>query len=398
MSEKELEERRDMLECYLRCLCQNPYIVTSPLISNFFRDAQKETFLNEYDDDIETQLAIYFLDGTKSLIHCTPGDGTSVILKRLADKIGVGSYIIKQFGLFIVAKSDINQFKAIRWLQDIECPSISLHTASASLPKKTLKIVIRKNYWDREVDKTLCQDRSAVNLLYIQALAEVDSWKYHSKIFESNSVHMWTPPSQEFCTKLRKLQEERSFFEALKHCQAHPRYGLFYFEECASDYPVQNTKTRLAVGNRQIFLLYQIHGSGPYVESSFKVNRIRGWKLQHEDKNGTQPRLSWEYLMSQDNLKWITVFGEQSLLLSLCLQSMVSEIVKSRDAFAKDNPVSNVRSTVTSADLTSTPSSTRSSIDESFLTTTPGSKTSRSKSISSSFDNDAFSTITDDDL
>lgn len=411
MSEKELEERRDMLEGYLRFLSQNHHIANSQLVSTFFREAQKETFLSENQDEINTQLTIYSPDGTKACVHCTPGDSSSLILERLHEKLDVPNYIIRHFGLFIVTKSSTNPYKVLRWLQEFECPSISLHYASKSSGKKPLKIILRRNYWDIELDKQLCLDRSASKLLYSQALAESDMWK-NSENLEGKENH-WSPLAEGFWLKLKLLQEEHKVLEIIKLCQLQSRYGLLYFEECTSDYPMKSTKIKLAVGNRQLFILYQINDAGPFVESSFRVNRIRCWKLlNNKDKNGAVAKLSFEYLMARDHLQWITVYSDQSVLLSLCLQSMVDEIVKSLQT-------QNIHSVASSSSLVKKwpeKTSSNGSSDSAYLAspnvslesfsslnTTPSPlttiKTYRSKSISSSsFDNDAFNTITDEDL
>ena len=43
-----------------------------------------------------------------------------------------------------------------------------------------------------------------------------------------------------------------------------------------------------------------------------------------------QPKLelSFEYLLSKDRLQWITVHSSQVIFLSLCLQSMVEELMR----------------------------------------------------------------------
>lgn len=43
-----------------------------------------------------------------------------------------------------------------------------------------------------------------------------------------------------------------------------------------------------------------------------------------------QPKLelSFEYLLSKDKLQWITVHSSQVIFLSLCLQSMVEELMR----------------------------------------------------------------------
>jgi sorting nexin-17 len=37
--------------------------------------------------------------------------------------------------------------------------------------------------------------------------------------------------------------------------------------------------------------------------------------------------LSFEYLVSKDRLEWVTISSEQAILISVCLQSMVDELL-----------------------------------------------------------------------
>lgn len=49
-----------------------------------------------------------------------------------------------------------------------------------------------------------------------------------------------------------------------------------------------------------------------------------------KEHNVDQPKLelSFEYLLSKDRLQWITVDSPQVIFLSLCLQSMVEELMR----------------------------------------------------------------------
>ena len=45
---------------------------------------------------------------------------------------------------------------------------------------------------------------------------------------------------------------------------------------------------------------------------------------------GSQLELSFEYLVTPDTLEWVTVVSHQAILMSMCLQSMVEELVRIR--------------------------------------------------------------------
>jgi len=40
-----------------------------------------------------------------------------------------------------------------------------------------------------------------------------------------------------------------------------------------------------------------------------------------------QLELSFQYLMTKDRLQWITISSQQAILMSVCLQSMVDELL-----------------------------------------------------------------------
>ncbi|CAN7976062.1 unnamed protein product, partial [Ixodes persulcatus] len=75
-------------------------------------------------------------------------------------------------------------------------------------------------------------------------------------------------------------------------------------------------------------------------EVSFRVTRIRCWRIttavstflcgdmqQEVNGEGQRLELSFEYLMSKNKLQWVTVVSSQAILLSVCLQGMVGELL-----------------------------------------------------------------------
>lgn len=45
----------------------------------------------------------------------------------------------------------------------------------------------------------------------------------------------------------------------------------------------------------------------------------------------TTMELSFEYLMAKNSLQWITIRSEHAMLISVCLQSIVDELLNQRD-------------------------------------------------------------------
>lgn len=55
--------------------------------------------------------------------------------------------------------------------------------------------------------------------------------------------------------------------------------------------------------------------------------------------SNSSSELSFEYLMSKDRLQWITVSSEQAILMSVCLQSMVDELLLKRNGVKRKNSI-----------------------------------------------------------
>ena len=118
-------------------------------------------------------------------------------------------------------------------------------------------------------------------------------------------------------------------------------YGYMIFRPGICDYPEPHTRATLALG-RSCLNMRLYTPSGEIKEVVFKVTRIRCWRIMTSGKpliNGPPGRLcrpdlesklelSFEYLVAADKLQWITVVSSQAILMSLCLQSMVEELVR----------------------------------------------------------------------
>ena len=112
------------------------------------------------------------------------------------------------------------------------------------------------------------------------------------------------------------------------------------FKPGICDYPEPHTRATLALG-RSCLNMRLYTPSGEIKEVVFKVTRIRCWRIMTSGKPLNAPatrlkpeildsklELSFEYLVSADKLQWVTVVSNQAILMSLCLQSMVEELVR----------------------------------------------------------------------
>ena len=114
-------------------------------------------------------------------------------------------------------------------------------------------------------------------------------------------------------------------------------YGYLVFRPGICDYPEPYTRATLALG-RSCLNMRLYTPSGEIKEVVFKVTRIRCWRIMTAGKpvvggaaradQGAKLELSFEYLVAADKLQWITVVSGQAILMSLCLQSMVEELVR----------------------------------------------------------------------
>ncbi|KRY35351.1 Sorting nexin-17 [Trichinella spiralis] len=277
-----LNERREALQEYLRTVFSIKEVTRNIRVQQFFLDAQRES-ASLAARQLSNEVPVYLLDGSKYIIQCCPGDSTNVLLERLAVIVGLPIELTRHFGLFIVTKSEVFPYKIdyVRLKVDIICRQGCLAFAS----RKCRWQLIDENYFI-----SLMKNTDAVN-------------------------------NQD---------------EYLRCCQEQPWYGFVFFEQCFCSYPKLNTVAHVAVGNRRLLILHEVSQAscGEIKEITFRVTRIRSWRLSILSIHGSQD-LSFEYLFSNNHLEWITLRSSQSVLISRCLQSMIEEIVSSQaDAIA----------------------------------------------------------------
>ncbi|EEC10012.1 sorting nexin, putative, partial [Ixodes scapularis] len=115
-------------------------------------------------------------------------------------------------------------------------------------------------------------------------------------------------------------------------------YGYLQFAPCHCDYPQPDTRVLISAGGRELNFRLAL-AQDQVKEVSFRVTRIRCWRITTAvstflgtaaaSLGHTQQRLelSFEYLMSKNKLQWVTVVSSQAILLSVCLQGMVGELL-----------------------------------------------------------------------
>lgn len=321
------EERRLSLEKYIQTIGQNPIVNNSGMLNGFLLNAQQETIGGPSNNEV---MDIFLMNGCKRTINVSTRDHSGEVLKKVYKQLKLSEQYYSYFVLFIVAQDEANSIHLLRKLQDFESPFITikhLHIIGS-------RIVLGKNYWDIGYDLKLMNDEVATNLLYIQAIAEIQ-WG-------------WIHITDELKSQLNILQKQGKEKEYLDIVRSSKYYGYIQFAPCFCDYPQPNSRVLIAIGRNELNL--RILFNEEQHEKVFKVSRMRCWRittLQNGSERGGEEsddfnlELSFEYLIAKNQLQWITVISEQAILMSVCLQAMIDELLsKTIDSSNKIQEVS----------------------------------------------------------
>lgn len=66
------------------------------------------------------------------------------------------------------------------------------------------------------------------------------------------------------------------------------------------------------------------------VLKSFQLTRIRCWKVDQSDTDNNVSYLMFDYLIAQEQMRWITIKTSKAILMSMSLQSAVDELLRLR--------------------------------------------------------------------
>nr|XP_021150192.1 sorting nexin-17 [Columba livia] len=179
-------------------------------------------------------------------------------------------------------------------------------------------------YWDSSYDDDVMEHRVGLNLLYVQTVSDIE--------------HGWILVNKDQHRQLKSLQEKVSKKEFIRLAQTLKYYGYLKFDPCVTDFPEKGCHVVVSAGNNE--LNFQVRLPNEQIkEGSFKVTRMRCWRVtssvpMSNGPSGSSPgksevklELAFEYLMSKDRLQWVTITSPQAIMLSICLQSMVDELM-----------------------------------------------------------------------
>ncbi|XP_053382758.1 sorting nexin-17-like isoform X1 [Mercenaria mercenaria] len=323
-----LDERRLMLERYIQIVSQEAAIANSDVFNSFLLTAQQET---QKEQPENVSLDVYLMNGHKISVNIISTDQTEDVLETVASQIDLPDDFVYYFGLYLVRKEDDSETSIVRKLQDFESPSISLKSANL---KGVHRIVLRKCFWDSSFDDELLANKVAMNLLYVQAVSDID--------------RQWVLATKDQKEHLKSLQQKGSKREFLRLARTLKHYGYIQFHPCTADYPQANSRVVIAAGNKELNFRILVKPDA-FKEAVFKITRIRCWRItttvadDSDNPDSSLLELSFEYLIAKDTLQWITVQSEQAILMSMCLQGMVEELIMKKQGRKIKKPSDRVR-------------------------------------------------------
>lgn len=343
LTNSQVECRRQALEHYLQIIGQDARITKMSAFQNFLIAAQLETALAEgvfedyfgygSSDDGEGAgtgeefrrvvcLEVTLPNGYQLQVNCRVNDNASGLLEKAMSRLSLPTEMLSYFCLFLVRREARDSLVLLRKLMDFETPFIS------RLYNQPCQIQVRKSYWNPNYDKILMKNPIALNMLFIQTVMEVE--------------REWIIAPPEIQNKMKTLQEYGMKKEYIQLAEKLPSYGCVQFLTSTVDYPEKDTKALITIGNKELSM--RTVTQDKILETKFRVTRMRVWRVtaihntQTQDSSSatkdkqTNLQLSFEYLMSKQNLKWITIHSPQAMLMSVCLQEMVNELLNYSDS------------------------------------------------------------------
>ncbi|ROT74937.1 Sorting nexin-17 [Penaeus vannamei] len=283
LSPSQTEERRLSLEKYILQLSQDQRVLNNDVFNGFLVSAQNETQRAGGSQD-----------------------------EKVCSHIHLPNELVYYFALFLVKKEE-NDLIVVKRLQDFESPYISQRCV-----KGMHRIVLRKNYWDPSIDLEVMNDCVGLNLLYAQTVQDVERG--------------WVLTNREIQRQLAALQAKGAKKEYMELARALKYYGYLQFQQCTCNFPKPNTPVLISAGNRELNFRIECE-DGSVKEGNFKVTRGRNVNLE----------LSFEYLMSREDMRWVTVTSPQAVLMSMCLQGMVQELLTRKRGHKVRTPSKRVR-------------------------------------------------------
>eukprot|EP00039_Didymoeca_costata_P006144 m.87789 g.87789 ORF g.87789 m.87789 type:complete len:500 (+) comp13129_c2_seq6:234-1733(+) len=307
--------RRHQLQRWLQKIGAQPIIVNGETFQTFLLNAQKEVQKGPEED---VQLEIFLVNGKSIKVDIVSTDQTDDVLETAASVIGLQADLTYYFGLYLV--EDVTGKVTIRKLQDFESPYVSLKRAD---PEH--RVQLRKAYWSPSMDKNLYDDAIALNLIYIETIADI----------KKGTVSV-TDDVADDLANFRAQKDRQAFLSIASKLKG---YSHTAFGSAISNFPEDNTKCKASLGAFHLVLTLE-NGK----EHIFQVQRMRCWRTSSipEDKekhpssgypeiDGKQAlvEMEFEYFFEQkQKMGWVKLVCSQTIHIAMCLQFMVEEMLR----------------------------------------------------------------------
>ncbi|XP_041104659.1 sorting nexin-31-like [Polyodon spathula] len=319
MTETMEDERRLLLEQYLQKVSANSSISTHDVYT-FLRKMQQETFKIPIQNCV---LEVLLPDGDKVTADIQSSDPAERVLEIVFCKMELPRHMLGYFNLFLVEGVSGGQYSVLKRLAPFELPYVTLK----SVNDEQCRIMIRKSYFDPDIDRTVMENSRGLNLLYLQAVSDM-------------GMGCWTPTNKQLL-KLRSLQETGQKKEFLEVAQQVKHYGYMQAEACICEHPEPNSPTVVRVGFEEINCCAKLL-SNQAEETSFEISKVKCWSVRLLGTSTRNPseegdiklEFSFEYCYGNDTWKWITIHTHQAFLLSTFMRQVQAEhAAKNLDLF-----------------------------------------------------------------
>ncbi|XP_065911669.1 sorting nexin-17-like [Dysidea avara] len=306
LSQVAQEERRYALEKYLQQASQDSLIGKSGLLQSYLLQCQQATWSLRNDT---VDLEVFLMNDKSTTVKVKVTDCSDDVLEKVAKKIELLEDFTYYFALFFDKYDEASKsWQAIRYCQPFESPYATLNYSLDD--GKQYRISIRKAFWNNQYIDNLLTDRTARNLLYVEAIASLDGHNLEA--------------SPQVRTSLSTLQSKGSKKEFMELMRTVPQYGYIQINNITISHPEEGCTGFLRIGEDNM-VVYTEKATNTYQVYKYKVQRIKCWKVSTLDDLSVQ--LSFNYLLSKDSLDWIYITGPHTIYLSMLLQSVVSELI-----------------------------------------------------------------------
>lgn len=337
LTSSQLEERRVLLEKYMQLIGQNPMLTSSELLITFLFKAQQETHAVKMH---EVEIEISLMNGYRIPLSVSSIDSSNSILEIACSSINLPKELVKYFSLYLFNWSCAKGGQpALKKLEQYESPYIS-----QKYVRPEDKIVLRKSYWDPCYDVDLMIDRMSLDLLYLQIIEDLElGWM---------SADLQT---KDILASYEIKKQKREYVELARTLHDYGRVpageAVTEISNVSGGGSDGTCRVRVSLACKELTLSTI---DQPLIEQHYKVTRMRCWRIttlhtleRPQVQNGPGPlpedpsrnfELSFEYLISKDNLKWITLRTEHATFISVCLQSIVDELMRQKDYKSPASP------------------------------------------------------------